>query len=451
VKGLLIFIGIIVVSAIGCVWLPFMALPGEGLGAGLPVIYVPGEPLESLGHIPGTDVPITNSLVGAVLTTIIVLGLLILMRVGMKEVPGRLQAFFEMIVELWDGLARSSSGARGRQLLPLALSIFFFLLVANLMKIVPGVDTVGELHCAGLERGPEDDPEFVAFNGYPVHASKFLGFNVLKVEKDPDGDAVNTGARISQDEWHACHEELEEAGDPIVVDVVSEDEEAELGESGEASAGEADEVVVEGEEAVASEEHEEDTEVAAAVAAEGEGGEGGAEGEEHAEEGEEHHAENPGIYVVTPFVRGASTDLALTISIAFLAVVTVQFFGIKELGGLEYGAKFLNLPALGRGGMGYMDFAIGLLELFLEIAKIVSFAFRLFGSMFGGQVLMFVIVFLVATVLPIAVVGLEVFFGAIQAFVFAMLFLMFSSSAMTSHHHDEEHHEHDEAHQGATH
>lgn len=54
---------------------------------------------------------------------------------------------------------------------------------------------------------------------------------------------------------------------------------------------------------------------------------------------------------------------------------------------------------------------------------------------------MFVIVFLVGTLVPVAIVGLEVFVGAIQAFVFSILFLMFAAGAMTSHHHDDEHHE----------
>lgn len=417
-KGLLIFVVLLLVTAIGCVWLPFIALPSQGLGAALPVIYVPGEPLATFGELPG-GIEITNTFVSAILTSVIVLGAILLMRLWWNpEKPGRLQGFFELVVEAWDGLARSSAGPKGRQLLPLALSIFFFLLFANVMKVFPGVDTVGELHCAGIERGSEDDPEFVPFNGYPIHDSTFLGINVLKVER-VEGKTVNTGERISQDEWHACHEEL----------LHGDDEAA------------AEETAVE---------HEEESE-AVVVAAEGDGdnGEGThaeGEGDAHAEGAAEHHAENPELYVVTPFVRGPSTDLALTFAIALIAMLMVQFFGIKELGPLEYGAKFINLPALGRGGMGFMDFAVGLLETFLEMAKVVSFAFRLFGAMFGGQVLMFVIVFLVATFVPIVVVGLEVFLGAIQAFVFAILFLMFSSVAMTSHSHDDEHHDAHEAH-----
>jgi F-type H+-transporting ATPase subunit a len=48
-------------------------------------------------------------------------------------------------------------------------------------------------------------------------------------------------------------------------------------------------------------------------------------------------------------------------------------------------------------------------------------------------VLLFVMMFLVAWFLPAVFYGLELFVGAIQAFVFAMLFLVFSASAMAGH------------------
>lgn len=416
-RGLAIFLAIVGVAVICCGVLPFVVLPNAGYGVALPVIYVPGEKLESLSGLLGFDV--TNTTVASWLTILIVFIWILPIVSRRKEVPGRGQALIELLVEMWDGLARASAGSKGRQLVPLALSIFFFLLVANLMKVVPGVDTVGELHCAGIHQGG-DDGEFIAVNGYPVHGEP-EGVTFLKVERI-EGQVVNTGERITEEEYEACHHELK--GETAAEeDHAEEATETESEESGE------------GEEAVA------------ATTEEGEGGEGEAavEGdEEHAEE--EAHAENPGRYIVTPFVRGASTDLALTISIAIIAIVVVQYFGFKELGIGGYATKFINTPALekvGKNPMGIMDFAVGLLELFLETFKIISFAFRLFGAMFGGQVLMFVIVFLVAFLVPMAVIGLEIFFGAIQAFVFAILFIMFASSAMTSHHHDEEH---DEAH-----
>jgi F-type H+-transporting ATPase subunit a len=148
------------------------------------------------------------------------------------------------------------------------------------------------------------------------------------------------------------------------------------------------------------------------------------------------------LYAVTPFVRGAATDLNLTLGLGLLAFLAIQYFGVRAQG-LRYFTKFFNTPALeniGKNPMGIMDFVVGLLEIISELAKILSFGFRLFGNLFAGGVLLFVMSFLLAMLVPAGVYGLELFVGLIQAFVFAMLLLVFSAMAMQGHGHGEEHH-----------
>ena len=81
----------------------------------------------------------------------------------------------------------------------------------------------------------------------------------------------------------------------------------------------------------------------------------------------------------------------------------------------------------------FIETYMGLLELISEIAKILSFSFRLFGNIFAGEVLLAVIAFLVPYLLPLPFLGLEVFVGFIQAFVFAVLTLVFMTIATISH------------------
>jgi F-type H+-transporting ATPase subunit a len=170
--------------------------------------------------------------------------------------------------------------------------------------------------------------------------------------------------------------------------------------------------------------------------------------EEHAEEeaaGEEH-AEEDGLnteeaYVVTPFVRPAATDINFPLGLAVVTFIAIQAIGIAALGA-GYGAKFINVPALGRGGMGFMDFAVGLLELILEPVKMVSLTFRLLGNIFGGAVLLIVLSTLApqtAFLLPTGLYLYEMFVGAIQAYVFFMLTLVYASVAMAGHGGDEHH------------
>ena len=73
------------------------------------------------------------------------------------------------------------------------------------------------------------------------------------------------------------------------------------------------------------------------------------------------------------------------------------------------------------------------LELIGEFTRIISFAFRIFGNIFGGEVILAVMSFFFAYLLPLPFYGLEVFVAFIQAVIFAVLTVIFGSVAMTPH------------------
>ncbi|MCJ7511627.1 MAG: F0F1 ATP synthase subunit A [Anaerolineales bacterium] len=158
----------------------------------------------------------------------------------------------------------------------------------------------------------------------------------------------------------------------------------------------------------------------------------------HAEDGllpEAGHAEGEGLCeacVITPFVRGPATDLNFTLGLALVTMVMVQVWGVRAQGA-KYFYKFINIPAIRQGGMGYMLFLVGLLEIISELSRIISFAFRLLGNIFAGTVLIFVMSFLVPFILPAGFYGIEVAVGMIQAAVFALLALVFISMATHGH------------------
>lgn len=86
-------------------------------------------------------------------------------------------------------------------------------------------------------------------------------------------------------------------------------------------------------------------------------------------------------------------------------------------------------------GQGFLNVFVGLLEFVSELSRIVSFAFRLFGNIFAGQTLLFVMPFLIPLFLVLPIYGLELFVGMIQGFVFAILTLAFMSQAVEDHSH----------------
>jgi F-type H+-transporting ATPase subunit a len=167
--------------------------------------------------------------------------------------------------------------------------------------------------------------------------------------------------------------------------------------------------------------------------------EGEGEAESHGEEAaqEEHHGAG---YVLRPFLRAANTDLNTTLALALISVVLTQVYSIRELGLSGYLGRFIQTKRIGQGNpMGGIDFFVGILESIAEFAKIISFTFRLFGNIFAGQVLLFVMGFLIPFVFFGVLIfwGLEIFVGAIQALVFMMLTFVFMSIAMTHHGGDE--------------
>jgi F-type H+-transporting ATPase subunit a len=103
---------------------------------------------------------------------------------------------------------------------------------------------------------------------------------------------------------------------------------------------------------------------------------------------------------------------------------------VRSLGVGGYFGRFINLK------QGPLGFYIGILETISELAKVISLSFRLFGNIFAGEVLLSVIGFLVPLVITIPFLGLELFVGAIQAFVFSLLTLVFATMAVTGHEED---------------
>lgn len=131
--------------------------------------------------------------------------------------------------------------------------------------------------------------------------------------------------------------------------------------------------------------------------------------------------------VMTPIFRPGTADLNTTIALGIISVILTQAYGLI-FNKIAYFGKFLNFSSP-------IMFFVGILELVSEFAKIISFAFRLFGNIFAGEVLLVVISFLVPLIVPMPFYGLEIFVGFIQALVFAMLSLVFFNMATQSHDH----------------
>ncbi len=292
----------------------------------LPVIQVPAENITHLFD----DYYLTNTLVATLIGDI----LLILLAFSVFRASRRGDEVFtgvaglvEIIVEGVYGLVESTAGKAAMRIFPWVATIILVVLTANLIELIPGVDSIGIVH------------EVHDGEGYPLKE-------------------VLPGVQT------------------IVNEPVSEDD--------------------------------------------------------------------PGhLYHIIPFVRVASTDLNFTAAIALVSVFMTQVIGVQSLG-VGYFKKFFNFGGVvkmwGKQDLGpfdaifpFLDIFVGLLEFVAEIAKVISFSFRLFGNIFAGSVLLFLIGSLVPVFLQSGVVLFELLVGSIQALVFGMLTMVFMTMATQSH------------------
>jgi F-type H+-transporting ATPase subunit a len=169
-------------------------------------------------------------------------------------------------------------------------------------------------------------------------------------------------------------------------------------------------------------------------------------------------------------LRGANTDINTPLALAVISFTCFTFWGLQThkfgwfkqffvfwpFTGLKdpgrflkgWGDVFTGKFKLGCGGVlfGAIDIVVGFLELISYLIRLISFTFRLFGNMLGGEIMVLVFSYLLVFAGFGALqvfYGLEMFFGVIQALIFAGLTLVFSTMAVSSHD-EEEHEEHKE-------
>ncbi len=125
---------------------------------------------------------------------------------------------------------------------------------------------------------------------------------------------------------------------------------------------------------------------------------------------------------MVPIFRAIVADYGFVFVMTIISILTVQIVAIIASGPFSYLTKFINFRSP-------MKFFLGLMDLVGELAKIISLSFRLFGNIFAGEVLGAVVLFLFPFFTPLPFLFLGLLTAVVQAFVFAVLTLVFISIA----------------------
>src|SRR5947209_12121825 len=96
----------------------------------------------TIGHIGGQEIAFTNSSLFMLVAVGITATLLVGMTASRSLVPGRLQSLAELSYEFVATTIRSTAGSEGMKFFPLVFTIFMFILVGNLVGLIPYTFTV---------------------------------------------------------------------------------------------------------------------------------------------------------------------------------------------------------------------------------------------------------------------------------------------------------------------
>ncbi|HSE46213.1 MAG TPA: F0F1 ATP synthase subunit A [Gemmatimonadales bacterium] len=414
-KLVYIVIGVAAVVAVLAIGLLFLQGPQ-------PEIIVPAEKLWAIGPL-----NITNTLFTAWVVMAFIIILSLLATRSMKLMPSGLQNFMEATVGfLYDQVVEIAGEKNGRRFFMVIATFFLFIIVSNWFGLLPFFNAIGKTDDVGHEIFHE-----IALHDEEGHTFEDEDFAAWEMKET--GSFAIAGNRAETFDFKI--DEGTEAGvalDRYIVALAEHFTDYE-GPDLEADGVEVTPADVEAAKAALDA----DSNAPKFLAAEGEG---------HAEG--EHAVESPALGesftgvdfpdkklgLVVPFFRGVYSDVNNTLALGICSFLIVEFWGFQALG-LGYLRKFFVAPWKNPIGT-----FVGVLELLSEFIRIISFAFRLFGNIFAGEVLILMLTFLMPLIFVNIIYGLELFVGFIQAAVFALLTLVFATMAV-EHHGDEEHHD----------
>jgi len=97
--------------------------------------------------------PVTNTLLCTWISIIVLVALFYAGTRRRDMIPRGMQNLMEWVVELLLGLVEGVSGKeKGKKFFPLVATFFIFILVSNLLDVIPGVDTIGSIDITAIQQ-----------------------------------------------------------------------------------------------------------------------------------------------------------------------------------------------------------------------------------------------------------------------------------------------------------
>ena len=145
-----------------------------------------------------------------------------------------------------------------------------------------------------------------------------------------------------------------------------------------------------------------------------------------------------GFHVTRPLLRGGNADLNMTAAMAMLffffwTIWALQANGVKGFFLHLFGPKGESTGAL-KLLLIIIFFLVGFLEVFSILFRPVSLSFRLFGNIFGEELVIVILFSLIPFLVPLPMMFLGLITASLQAFIFMKLTMIYLSAAVATEH-----------------
>ncbi len=137
-----------------------------------------------------------------------------------------------------------------------------------------------------------------------------------------------------------------------------------------------------------------------------------------------------------PGLMAPTSTLNVTLGCAITVWIYYHFQGFKAQGVVAYLKHFAVPP----GSPVIMAPLMLPIELIGHAARVLSLSLRLFGNVFGEELVILILASLVPFFVPLPMMFLGLLTGTLQALIFAILTMVYLGGAVAVEHHDEAHH-----------
>jgi F-type H+-transporting ATPase subunit a len=138
---------------------------------------------------------------------------------------------------------------------------------------------------------------------------------------------------------------------------------------------------------------------------------------------------------LVPGFMAPTSNINVTVGCAITTWVYYHYQGIRKQGPFHYILHFAGGSEIPM----FMKPLFFLIEIVSHASRVLSLSLRLFGNIFGEELVILILAMLVPYMVPLPIMALGLITGLLQAYVFVLLTIIYLQGAVVVESHDEPH------------